>query len=234
MKIEVWSDIVCPFCYIGKRRLESALEKFEHREEIKLSFKSFQLDPSFKRDGNTSIHEKLAAKYNVSVDQAKSMHDQMTEQAHAAGLEYNFDDVIPTNTEDAHRLSHYAKSQGKMEVFMEQAMKAYFTDGRDIGDHDELVKLSEEVGLDKRKARQVLEEGTYREAVVLDQQEGTKIGVQGVPFFVFNNKYAVSGAQSPDTFLEVLEKVWKEENEQPAIQKLHDDSTGESCTDDSC
>ncbi|WP_096437904.1 DsbA family oxidoreductase [Alteribacter populi] len=234
MKIDVWSDIVCPFCYIGKRRLEGALERFEHKDEVEVAFKSFQLDASAEKGSGKSMHDLLAAKYGMSYDQAKAMTDQMTDQAKDEGLDYYFDTMIPTNTEDAHRLSHYANEQGKMDDMIERVMYAFFTESLDVSDHDTLVKLAEEVGLDKEEARAVLSEGKYRDQVLQDQQEGTQIGVQGVPFFVFNQKYAVSGAQPTDAFLEVLEKVRKEEQEEAPVKVLNDDAVGQSCSDDSC
>ncbi|WP_181347482.1 DsbA family oxidoreductase [Thalassobacillus sp. CUG 92003] len=211
MNVEVWSDIVCPFCYIGKRRFESALEQYEGRENVTIIFKSFQLDPNAKKEAGQDIHQRLATKYGVSYEEGKNMNHQMAEQAKEEGLDYHFDTIVPTNTLDAHRLTHYAKAHGKMNEMTERLMKAYFTDSLDIGDHDTLVDLAESVGLDKQASRNILEASTYEQNVIGEQQEGAELGVQGVPFFVFNRKYAVSGAQSPDTFLDVLHKVEQED-----------------------
>ncbi|MFB5662630.1 DsbA family protein [Alteribacillus sp. HJP-4] len=212
MKIEVWSDIVCPFCYIGKRRLEEALRQFSSADgPPQIVYRSFQLDPSAVKKRDQTVHEKLASKYGVSIDQAKAMHNQMAEQAKQVGLHYQFDTMIPANTEDAHRLSHFAKENGKMEDFMERVMKAYFTESLDIDDHETLASLAAEAGLDKENALAVLSEDAYREEVQQDQEDGLQAGVKGVPCFVFNKKYALSGAQPVEAFLQVLEKADIEE-----------------------
>ncbi|WP_138420044.1 DsbA family oxidoreductase [Aquibacillus sediminis] len=232
MKVQIWSDIVCPFCYIGKRRYEAALQQFDHKDDIEMEFKSFQLDPNAEKGTDKDLHQSLATKYGVSYEEGKAMNDRMTEQAKEVGLDYHLDHAIPTNTEDAHRLSYYAKQHGKMNQMMERIMHAYFTESLDVGDHETLVKLAGEVGLDQEDTRQILSDGAFKQEVQVDQQQAAQIGVQGVPFFVFNQKYAVSGAQPTETFLEVLEKVWKEENEQSPIQMIN--NAGEQCTDDNC
>ncbi|RPF51027.1 DsbA family oxidoreductase [Aquisalibacillus elongatus] len=234
MKIEIWSDVVCPFCYIGKKRLEHAMEQFDHSDEVQLQFRSFQLDPTAKKNTNEDIHEMLANKYGMSYEEGKRMNDQMAEQAKEVGLEFNFDDVIPTNTEDAHRLSHFADQQGKMYDMMERLMQAYFTEGKNVGDQDVLAVLAEEVGLNREESLEILETVKYKRDVVNDQQEAGQLGVQGVPFFVFNEKYAVSGAQPTDVFLDVLNKVHEEEQQKPKIQVLNKSSNTEYCDDDSC
>lgn len=234
MKVEVWSDIACPFCYIGKRKFEEALKLFDHKTDVQTEFKSFQLDPAAKKDSGQSIHDVLAAKYGVSVEQAKGMHQQMTQQAKEVGLDYHFDTLIPTNTMDAHRLIHFAKEQGKMEEMKERLLKAYFTDSIDIGDHNNLANLAEEAGLDKEQSLAILTEGKYRDEVINDHREAEQLGVQGVPFFVFNRKYAVSGAQNPETFSEVLEKLWQEENPQTQLEMLNENDSDDQCGDDSC
>jgi predicted DsbA family dithiol-disulfide isomerase len=139
MKIEVWSDFVCPFCYIGKRRLEIALEKFEHKDEVELVFKSFELDPSAKKKSDANIHEIIAKKYGISVEQAKASNNQIVAQAKAIGLNYNFEDLIRTNSFDAHRIVYYAKTEGKMNELVERILKAYFVDSLNISDHKVLA-----------------------------------------------------------------------------------------------
>ena len=161
MKIEIWSDFVCPFCYIGKRRLESALNQFEYKDEIELVFRSFELDPNSKKKYDENIHEIIAKKYGISVEQAKASNNQIVAQAKDLGLNYNFDDLIPTNTFDAHRLSHYAKTEGKMKELSERILKAYFVDSLNISDHKVLAKLAGEVGLNSDKALKVLESDKY-------------------------------------------------------------------------
>lgn len=207
MKIDIWSDYVCPFCYLGKRRLELALKDYEHKDEVEIVFKSFELDPSAKKKYEDSLHEIIAKKYGISVEQAKASNLQLVEQAKEVGLNYNFEDIIPTNTFDAHRLSHYAKAEGKAKELSERILKAYFVDSLYISDFEVLAGLAEEVGLDHKKAIEILESGAYAEKVREDEKDATRFGIQGVPYFVFDGKYAVSGAQSPEVLLEVLRKV---------------------------
>jgi predicted DsbA family dithiol-disulfide isomerase len=211
MKIEVWSDFVCPFCYIGKRRLEMALNDFEHKEEVEVVFKSFELDPQSKKKFDESIHEIIAKKYGMPVEQAKGMNNQIVAQAKEIGLNYNFDDMKPTNTFDAHRLAHYAKTEGKMNELSERILKAYFVESKDISDYEVLTKLAEEVGLNRAEALESLETGKYVAEVRKDEEEASKLNITGVPYFVFNGKYAVSGAQPIEVFLRTLKEVKNEE-----------------------
>lgn len=211
MKIEIWSDFVCPFCYIGKRRLELALDKFEYTNEVEIVFRSFELDPNAKKVYSENIHELIAKKYSIPLEQAKASNNQLVNQAKELGLNYNFDDLQPTNTFDAHRLVHYAKSENKINELTERLLKAYFVDSLNLSDIKVLSKLALEVGLDEDEALSILESDKYSSDVRLDEELASNIGVTGVPFFVFNNKYAVSGAQPPELFLEVLEKVKNEE-----------------------
>ncbi|MDF2881427.1 MAG: disulfide bond formation protein DsbA [Clostridiaceae bacterium] len=241
MKIEVWSDFVCPFCYIGKRRLETALNNFEHKDEVELVFKSFELDPSAKKKYGENINELIAQKYGITVEKAKESNDQLVEQAKAVGLKYNFDDLIPTNSFDAHRLAHYAKSEGKMNELAERIFKGYFVDSLNISDDKVLAALAGEVGLDSEKALRILESDQYSAEVRNDEESASKFRVGGVPYFVFDNKYAVSGAQPTDLFLDVLNKVKKEELSSPVIElvtkeKDQDKETSNSgnCSDGKC
>lgn len=210
MKIEVWSDFGCPFCYIGKRRLERALESFSHRDEIELVYRSFELDPGAPKDTESSIHELLAVKYGLSLEQAQESNRNVAQQAQTEGLTYNFDTIIPTNTFDAHRLAHYAGEQGKAKEMTERLFRAYFTDSLHIGDRDTLVRLAEEVGLDGAAVREVLEQNTYADAVREDENEARRLGIRGVPFFVLRGKYAVSGAQPLEIFQGALLRAWED------------------------
>lgn len=238
VRVEIWSDFVCPFCYIGKRRFESALEQFAHKDQVEVIFRSFELDPHAKKDIGKDIHTVLAEKYGLSYERAKEMNRQIGEQAREVGLIFHFDTMIPTNTFDAHRLFHFAKKQGKINEVTERLLKAYFTDSLHIGDHEVLAKLAEEVGLDKKVVLAVLQSDDYSENVRHDEEMATKLGINAVPFFVFNNKYGVSGAQPTNVFLEVLEKVWKEEEKEQKIQVLQSDhdNIGDqgNCADGSC
>ncbi|GAK13328.1 LOW QUALITY PROTEIN: 2-hydroxychromene-2-carboxylate isomerase/DsbA-like thioredoxin domain [Geomicrobium sp. JCM 19039] len=229
MNVEVWSDIACPFCYIGKRKFEMALEDFEGKNDVNVTFKSFQLEPDAPKHSVESMNEKLAKKYGKSVDEMEAMQQQVAAQAKEVGLDYRLDLVQSTNTEAAHRLTHYAKEHGRNEL-TEKLLQAYFIEGKHIGEEQELVRLAEEVGLKKEAVQNVLASGAYKEAVQQDIREGAELGVQGVPFFVFNRKYAVSGAQPPAAFLEVLNKVKAEEKPSP----LNVVKQGDACSDETC
>ncbi|MBB6637663.1 DsbA family oxidoreductase [Cohnella thailandensis] len=210
MKVEVWSDFACPFCYIGKRRLEGALEQFAHRDDIEVEFRSFELDPNAKRDVDYNVNEMLARKYGMTVEQAAANNRNLTEQARAIGLEYHMDKSVLTNSFDAHRLTHYASQFGKRNEMAERLFKAYFTDGLHIGDHETLANLAAEVGLDREGALAALTSSDFSEEVREDEQFAAQIGVRGVPFFVLDRKYAVSGAQPTEVFLDALEKAYSE------------------------
>jgi len=215
LKIEVWSDFVCPFCYIGKRRLEQAVENFAHKDNVQIEYKSFELDPTTPKDRTQSVHEMLASKYGMSVEEAKKMNEGMGQQAATVGLTYNFDNMVPTNTFDAHRLTHFAKTMGKDNELTEKLLYSYFTENKRLSDFDTLATIAEQSGLDREKALAVLrDENAYADDVRYDIRTAQEIGVRGVPFFVINQKYAISGAQPLETFTSALEKVWEEENQQ--------------------
>ncbi|SFK16919.1 Predicted dithiol-disulfide isomerase, DsbA family [Halobacillus dabanensis] len=232
MKIEVWSDFVCPFCYIGKRRLEEALAKFPDRQ-VEVVYKSFELDPQAERNTGRNMHEKLAAKYGRSIDEAREMTQNMTEQAKMVGLDFHFDTVVPTNTFDAHRVSQLANEKGLGKAFAEHFFQAVLTDGKDIGDHETISSLATEVGLDREEVNAVLTGTDYTDAVRREEAEAQQIGVQGVPFFVINRKYAVSGAQPTDVFVQGLEKAFAEEEQKPVFEDLSSEG-GAACTEDGC
>lgn len=236
MKIEIWSDYACPFCYIGKRRLEQALEKFPHREQVEVQFKSYELDPNSPRDLNQDIHEMLSDKYGVSVDEAKRMNQGVGQQASEVGLTFNFDKMIPTNTFDAHRLTHFAKTKNMDKQLAEKLLYAHFTESRHLGDHEVLADIAEETGIDRNEALSFLaDETALADEVRGDEQVAQQMGVRGVPFFVINQKYGISGAQPTETFLSALEKVWQEEHSTPVLQDLSgSDSQGAACSDGSC
>lgn len=235
MQVEIWSDFVCPFCYIGKRRFEAAVSQFEGQEEIEVIYRSFELDPRAKRDNNTDIHNLLASKYGMSREEAKAMNENVGNQAKEIGLTYHFDTMIPTNTFDAHRLMHFAKQQEKLSDMTERLLKAYFTDSENISDHNTLAKLAAEVGLDQQESLAMLASDEYTQAVHADVEEGQKLGIQGVPFFVINRKYAVSGAQPTEVFLSALEKAWSEEKPLTILSDSPKGSTdASSCDDTTC
>lgn len=232
MKIEVWSDFVCPFCYMGKRILEKALSQFAHRDQVEVVFKSFELNPNEKNNPNRSVNEVLAEKYGMSIEEAQRMNEQVAGRAKTFGLTYNIQGMKQCNTFDAHRLFKLAETKGKGVEMTERLFKAYFTDGLFLGGKDVLISLAKEVGLDEKEAQDVLATDTYAKEVRSDESEARSIGVQGVPFFVVNQKYAISGAQPLELFIDTLNKVWKEE--QGKVQLQHVDDASVVCTDEGC
>jgi predicted DsbA family dithiol-disulfide isomerase len=234
MKVEIWSDIACPFCYIGKRRFEAALGQFEHKQDIEVIYRSFELDPNAQRDLNQDVHDMLASKYGMTRERAKAMNADVTGQAETLGLTYNLDTMILTNTFDAHRLTHFAARYGLMHEMTELLFKAYFTDSKHVGDHETLTALAAEVGLDAAEAAKVLAGDEYTKEVRADQQEAVRLGIRGVPFFVINSKYAISGAQPSEVFLDALHKAWEENKPLTILNNADSHSTDEACVDGVC
>jgi predicted DsbA family dithiol-disulfide isomerase len=232
MKIELWSDFACPFCYIGKKRFEQALETFPHKDNVEVVLKAYQLDPNAPKTMTKSAAETFAKGHRMSVDQAKQRFDMFQTQAKTVGLTYNYDIIQMTNSFDAHRIAKWASKYGKEYELTGRLMKAYFTDGLNIADTDTLVKLVGEVGLKEDEARSVLESNQYADQVKAEINEGRQIGVQGVPFFVLNRKYGVSGAQPVEYFTQVLEKLWEEEK--PKFETIDGADKGAVCNDETC
>lgn len=201
---------MCPFCYIGKRRFEEALATFEGKNDVEIEWKSFLLSPELKTDPTKNIHEYLAEHKNISLEEAKGMNDYVTNMAAQAGLTYNFDKAIPANSFNAHRFLHFAKKYGKQNEAEERLFKAYFTEGKNIDDAQTLLLLSIEMGLDANKLADAMNNGEFTNDVIADINEAQQLGVRGVPFFVFNRKYAVSGAQESEAFTQTLEKAFEE------------------------
>ena len=232
MKVEVWSDIMCPFCYIGKHHYEAALQQFGESENIELEWKSFQLDPDIPKDTQyENIYQYLADRKGISREQAKQMTAGVAQAGKPEGVELNFEQSVVANSFDAHRLIHLAQQQNLGNPFKEALFHAHFAEGKDISDHATLVVLGEEVGLEGTAIEAVLNSDQYAYEVSQDAQEARNIGVRGVPFFVFNRKYAISGAQPPEAFLQTLEKSfaeWRVEN--PKVQL--DVQEGPSCSPD--
>lgn len=210
MKVEIWSDMVCPFCYIGKRRFEAALEQFPQRADVEVIYKSFELDPNAMRDPGKNMHALLAEKYGMSMEQAKAANENVSNQAKSVGLTYRFDTMIPTNSFDAHRLTHLAAKHGKMTEMTEAVLQAYFTDSKHIADAKTLTDLAVGIGLDKAEVTQALSSDAFGGEVRSDEQEAHQLGINGVPFFVLNRKYAVSGAQPTEVFLQALKQAWQD------------------------
>ncbi|MDR9418488.1 DsbA family protein [Gracilimonas sp.] len=209
MKIEIWSDVVCPFCYIGKRHLEKALEQLPDIEP-EITWKSFEVDPNAPVHSDLDIYDTLAKKYGRDRDWAKQMNDNMVQMADKAGLTFNMDQVQPTNSFNAHQLIHLANEQGKQDEMKEALLKAYFEEGKHVGHKETLTEIGKSVGLNSKDIETVLNENTYSNQVVSDVEEAHRIGVQGVPFFYINDKYGLSGAQPVEVFVEALTEINEE------------------------
>ncbi len=210
MNVEIWSDVVCPWCYIGKRRFETALGQFAHRDEVVVVWRSFELDPHAERLVPGTLNELLARKKGGTPEQAAAMSAQITALAATEGLEYHLDQARSGNTFDAHRLLHLAAEQGRQGALKERLMRAYFTEGRPIGEAATLVALAAEVGIAAAEAAAVLAGDAYAAEVRADERRAAALGITGVPFVVVDGRYGVSGAQPPQVFLNVLEQAWAE------------------------
>jgi protein disulfide-isomerase len=224
---------MCPFCYIGKRRIEEALQNFKHKDSVTIEWKSFQLDANFIAAPDDNIIDHLAEKYRKDTDWAQTMIDNMTQNAKNAGLDFHFEKAILANSFHAHRLLHLAKKYNLANELEELLFKAYLTDGKNVNDLDTLSKLGKEVGIDSEEIKQVLESNEYTKEVQQDIEQAQSIGVQGVPFFVFDNKYAISGAQPATTFLQTLERVWQEGNFDSKVTMVYTTQEN-SCDIDGC
>lgn len=211
MKIEIWSDIMCPFCYIGKRKFEEALNIFAHKEDVEVSWKSFQLNPQLEYVEGRDVYDYLSEEKGMSRERAVQMNEQVSEMAKEVGLTYDMDNAVVANTFDAHRLIHLAAEEGLQDKMEERLFKAYFLEGRNVADHETLVELGTEVGLNAAAINKLLASDDFAKAVKADQEEAKLFRANGVPFFVFGRKYGVSGAQSSEVFLQALQNAWEEE-----------------------
>ncbi|MEA2269449.1 MAG: hypothetical protein QOC64_2059 [Solirubrobacteraceae bacterium] len=228
MHVEIWSDIACPWCYIGKRRFEAALADFEHRDEVRVTWRSFELDPAApgERPGDRAVH--LAEKYGSSVEQAQGMQQHMTEVAAGEGLDFHFDIARDGNTFDAHRVLHLAEAHGAQDALKERLMRAYLTDGELMSDHAALERLAVEAGLPADEVRAVLATDRYAAEVREDERTAGSLGISAVPFFVVDRAFGASGAQPPEVLGDLLRRGWEA---RPAITVVAD---GETCGPDGC
>ncbi len=214
MHIDIWSDVVCPWCYLGKRRLEKALSRFEGREDVTIAHRAFQLDPSKPKGETSNRRTMLMSKYRLTEDRVREMDQNMEAMAAAEGLEYHLTEKgLTGNTLDAHRLVHLAASHGREDAMLERLYKAYFTEQRSVFDVESLVSLATEVGLDSTEVREALESDRYIDAVRRDLNEARTLGVSGVPFFVIDRRYGISGAQATDVFSRALAMATASEHE---------------------
>ncbi|WP_437757774.1 DsbA family oxidoreductase [Sorangium sp. So ce1389] len=232
LRVDVWSDIACPWCYVGKRRLEAALARFPHRDSVEVVWRAFELDPSAKRvlEPPVPYAERLAKKYGASVARAEAMIRQMTDVAAADGLDFHFEKVRPGNTFDAHRVLHLAAERGAQDAVKERLLRAYMTEGEAIGDPEVLARLAGEAGLDPDEVRAALEGDAYAREVRADEAEARAIGITGVPFFAFGGRYGASGAQPAEQLLHVLQKAWDEAAAEPEQAFAE----GAACGPDGC
>ena len=228
MKIEIWSDVACPFCYIGKRKIEKAISNFPHKDKIEVEWKSFLLNPDQITQPNKSSEEYLAEVKGWSIEQTREITANVVNMAAQEGLEYHLDKSVVANTKKAHRVLHLAKTEGKGDEMKETLLKAYFTDSLNIDDDTVLIKLGKEIGLSDSAISEVLTSDKFQNEVDQDIYESRTIGVKGVPFFVLDRKFAISGAQPDSVFDQTLEKAWNEfAKANPALEIAEGD--GESC-----
>ena len=218
LRVDVWSDIACPWCYVGKRHLEQALERFPHRDDVEVIWRAFELDASAPRelDKNITYVERLAKKYRSPRLEAEQMIRRMTETAARDGLDFRFDRIHPGNTFDAHRVLHLAHERGKQDAVKERFFRGYLTDGESIGNVETLIRLAAEAGLDADEVRAMLASDAYTADVREDEQEAAELGIGGVPFFIIGGQYAISGAQPAEILLRALTLAWREIPDQPA------------------
>ncbi|MEI6695453.1 MAG: DsbA family oxidoreductase [Bacteroidota bacterium] len=233
MKVEVWSDIMCPFCYIGKRNYESAIKKFADNKDIEIIWKSYQLDPDIplQFDKKTNVYQYLADRKGMTLEHSIKMHQAVVQTAKNAGLEYNFDKTVIANSFKAHRMIQMAKRKGLGDFAEECIFKAYFTEGKDIADNAILLELGKAIGISETDVNESLCNDEYAYMVKQDIQQAKNLEVEGVPFFLFNGKYAVYGAQAVDAFLQTIQKSyadWRKENPVSEIETLK----GQTCSAD--
>jgi protein disulfide-isomerase len=228
MKIEIWSDVMCPFCYIGKRNFETALAQFPDKENIEVEWKSFQLDPSAPEVATENQEDYLIKRKGMSREQVQGMLANVTAMAKQTGLEYHLDKSVMVNSQKAHQLIQFAKTKNLGNEIEERLFKAFFTEGKNVADIETLTQLGKEIGLDERELQTAFTDDQYKFQMTQDIQEARNIGVSGVPFFVFDRKYGVSGAQPAEAFLETIVKSfteWRKNN--PGIQL--EMTEGQSC-----
>jgi predicted DsbA family dithiol-disulfide isomerase len=228
VQLEIWSDIACPWCYIGKRRFETALARFEHADELLVTWRSFELDPSAPPERAGDNATRLASKYGMTVEQARDVQAQMAEAAAAEGLRFDFDAVRSGSTFDAHRLVHLAARHGHQDAMKERLLHAYFTEGRLVSDRETLVGLGEEVGLAGAEIAEMLDGDRYAQEVRDDERAAAELGISGVPTFIVDRRVGVTGAQPPELLLEMLRQAWARR------EPMSIAGGGESCGVDGC
>jgi predicted DsbA family dithiol-disulfide isomerase len=208
MQVEIWSDIVCPWCYLGKRNFEQALQQFGHRDEVDVVYRSFELDPAAPADATTPTVELLASKYGMTPDQAKAAQRQMEQRAAQVGLTFRMGDLRSGNTRDAHRLLQLARERGRQPELVERLHRAYFTEQDSVFDRAALTRLAADVGLEPAEVAAVLDSDQFGADVTADEATAQALGATGVPFFVIDRRYGISGAQPPELIGQALSQAW--------------------------
>jgi len=236
MKVEIWSDVMCPFCYIGKRHFENAIETLPFKNEIDVEWKSYQLNPEYHNTNSETVYDYLSKSKGIPVEQAKQMTKQVSDMAAGSGLTINFDKNIPANTFDAHRLIHLAAKHNLQDLAEEKLFEAHFVWGLNIGEHAVLLQLAQEIGLDREESSAVLQGAQFAEAVRYDVYESQNLGIRGVPYFVMDRKYGVSGAQPVQAFTDALTKSfteWKSSQPKTNLTSLNRND-GAICDENGC
>lgn len=236
MKIEIWSDIMCPFCYIGKKHFEAALTQFEHKDKVEIEWKSFQLDPTIPEEVKvrTDIAQYISNRKGMNIDDVKAMFQNVTEMAKNAGLDYDFDTQIVANSLKAHRIIQLAKEKNLGDQSEEVFFKAYFTNGKDLGNDSDLLELGQEIGLSEDDVNKALIQDEYLKYAKEDITEAAELGVDSVPFFVFNRKYAVKGAQPVHHFLDALKQSYQDFSKTLTLRTLESNDAASCDMDGSC
>jgi predicted DsbA family dithiol-disulfide isomerase len=217
VEVEIWSDVACPWCYIGKRRFEAALSEFEHGDEVQVTWRSFELDGEAPHERTGDRAEHLAKKYGMTVAQAREAEQRLTDAAAGEGLGFRFDMARSGNTFDAHRLVHLAEEHDLQDAMKERLLRAYFTEGELMSDHDTLVRLAVEVGLDEQQARETLASDRFAQEVRDDERTAGELGISAVPTFVVDRKLGTSGAQPPEALLQLLREGWTKSSAASAL-----------------
>jgi predicted DsbA family dithiol-disulfide isomerase len=232
MKVEIWSDFACPFCYIGKKRFERALAEFAHKDEVEVVYKAYQLNPNAPKVMVGTAYENFAKSHHMSEEGARKRFNMFTENAKTEGLVYNYDIIQMTNTIDAHRLAKWSAQFGAENMLTDRFMKAYFSEGKNLADHQTLLEMVKELKLDVAKAKAVLESDDFKLESKQEMEEGSAIGVQGVPFFVIDRKFGISGAQELGYFKQALDQIYAESKPIKKVEIKGD--AGATCDDESC
>jgi predicted DsbA family dithiol-disulfide isomerase len=233
LRIDVWSDVVCPWCYLGLTYLDRALAEFEHADLIDVVLHSFELDPGAPIRDDEPLVNRLARKYGTSIEQIEANQARLRRLGEEVGIEFNFDLTVRGNTVDAHRLLHLAGEHGLQRELEKALFRAYFTRGEVVGEHDTLRRVAEEVGLPADAVEKVLRTDLYAEAVEADIAAARDMGVTGVPFFLFDGDLGFGGAQPPDRMLQALRRVWAERRPEP-VGLLDDLASGDACGPEGC